>query len=133
MFVADNPGSSIGSGIPRRSSSPLTICASNIVRPIIEHNEQSNLHLRHSSIQKSNDSDEYEHRYKDENHDFQIRHGDDDDDTYGDTEDLDVELDIELDASYSPLLTDKHGATVENLGMNFFFFFHIILVMKKKN
>lgn len=90
-------------GPSRRSSSPLSLYASDIVYPIPEHaDEQQYSGLKRSSAHSDDDEDD----------DDYIRRPDDDEDVYGDIEDLDAEV----DSSHSPLLMKKPILAPQNNG-----------------
>lgn len=110
MLQTDLPG---GSGSKtRRSSSPLSIYACE-VRPIAEQTEEHSIsclkrppvHLHSDEDDDDSDSDS---EANDDDEDYNDGKGDDED-VYGDIEDLDVEQ----DSSHSPLLSEKHEIMVD--------------------
>ncbi len=109
MLQADIPGPSSS---PRRSSSPLSMYACD-VHPIAEHTEDQQMsNMKQSLSDEDEDDDEDD---ADDDDDYHHNRGDDED-TYGDIEDLDVEL----VNSHSPLLAEKRIAPSDKDGNSYF-------------
>lgn len=90
----------------RRSSSPLSVCECE-VRPIAEQSEEHAITcIKRSSVASDDDDSDRDSIANDD-----YRKGDEED-VYGDIEDLDAEQ----DSSHSPLLSEKHEMMADNKG-----------------